>query len=260
MIGTRWRKACMAAAMASGLASSTVWAQTPAKDPAPVVVIREPGKPEHRCVIEATHPQPNGHVIYDVRDLATGERMRVVDNRTNKTSGPFVSPAASKIAGPSDAGMASALSGTPFASGSEAKRAPTLAEQAPGARKGSVALTGMFRSAETPKPAASPVQAQINLLKAAASPAQREMAAMTLTISDACTSPAVVQALTSAARSDAEASVRGCCVLCLYRLSSVIPEAVPVIEALTEDASSDVSSLARKAMEEINRRREIDKN
>lgn len=245
-----WRKAWATAAMAGVLASGVLWAQSPES----VVVIREPGKPEHRCVIESAHPQANGHVIYDVRDLATGERLRVVDTRSNKSTGPFASPSVTRMPGPSDAGMSSALTGTPFANAGNAARSSTPAAQASGSKPSGIALTGMFKTDDAAKGVPAAVQSQIQNLKSASTPAQRELAAMTLTISDACTSRSVVQAISQAACTDAEASVRACCVLCLYRLSSVSPDAAPVIETLTRDPNPEVAALARKAMDEIARR------
>jgi hypothetical protein len=110
-----------------------------------VVVIREAGKPDHRCLIERSTLQTNGTKIYDVRDLDTGERLRVLDKRTAKPTPSAVTQAAAKQTVPSDAGMTAALAGSPFAPRADDKHVPTLAEQALVTGKTGVVRAGLFR-------------------------------------------------------------------------------------------------------------------
>ena len=116
-----------------------------AEDVGQVVVIREPGKPDHRCLIERSTLQTNGSKVHDVRDLDTGERMRVLDKRTAKAIPSAVTQTAAKQTIPNDAGMTAALSASPFAPQTDEKRVPTLAEQASSAGKTGVVRTGLFR-------------------------------------------------------------------------------------------------------------------
>src|SRR6266568_2019929 len=71
-----WGKAAL---IALGLAGAATAQQPTPGDPAKIVVIREPGMPEQRCVIEYTVPQADGKTMYYVRDVVTGERLRVLD-------------------------------------------------------------------------------------------------------------------------------------------------------------------------------------
>ena len=139
-------KLSLAALGAALLAAGAVRAESPAR----VVVVSETGKPERRCIIERTQVQPDGSKVHLVRDLVNGERMRVIDSRPTKTGGgPLLGQALARLTGPSDAGMSSALSATPFAYSPVEKRVPTLTEQAAGANaKGGAVRTGLFRFLE----------------------------------------------------------------------------------------------------------------
>src|SRR5260370_34231036 len=84
MIHSSWRKRLAALATAAALVGGAVRAQAPADGPS-VIVLREPGQPERRCKIEQSTPQADGSILHLVRDLATGEQLRVKDNRRRKT-------------------------------------------------------------------------------------------------------------------------------------------------------------------------------
>src|SRR5262245_9248309 len=145
-----WRKTWLTMATLGTFASGVVWAEPPAN----VVVIREPGQPEHRCVIEKTTTQADGKSVYQVRDLATGDRMRVVDNRTSKNGkGPILGKLISRLTEPSDADMTQALAGSPVNSTTLPRR-PTTADLARGSASPSPA--GKFRPAEPAHATARP--------------------------------------------------------------------------------------------------------
>jgi len=217
------------------------------------VFVREPGRPQQRCAIEQTLPQPDGKTVYIVRDVATGERMRVVDNRQTKDgSGPVVGRLVAKLTAPADDGMTKALAGSPTPT--PLRRVPTTAELAGDDSKTAVP---QFKPV-TPKlqpTAISPVAAKLQLLRQGETPIQRERAAMTLTLSDARTVPEVVQALTLAANDDKAASVRICCVRCLFRISADVPDVQAALVALTSDATFEVAETARLALREIERKK-----
>lgn len=234
------------------LLASFVGSSSPAEEP-PIVVVREPGRPQQRCVIEQTLPQPDGQTVYIVRDVATGERLRVVDNRPTRTGGgPLIGKLAARLTLPSDEGMSRALTSSPS---QPAGRTPTTAELAGGdAAKAEGGLKPAGPKA-TPRETVSPVEAQLNQLRRAEAPSQRELAAMTLTLSEARTIPEVVQAITKAAHEDAASSVRAMCVRCLYRLSGDVPEVAAALVALTSDAVFEVAETARLALREIDRKK-----
>ena len=123
-----WRKFSVAAAVLASLGTSVAWGESAPADASQVVVIREQGKPERRCVIEQADRQPDSKVIYLVRDLATGERLRILDGRTQKSeSTPIVRPATAQRDA-SDAGMIEALGSSPV--NDTSARLPTTAELA----------------------------------------------------------------------------------------------------------------------------------
>jgi len=103
----KWGKAAL---IALGLVGTAMAQQPTPGDPAKIVVIREAGKPEQRCVIEYTIPQADGKTVYYVRDVATGERLRVLDSGANKAArGPIVGQVMGRLNTPSDSGMSKAL-------------------------------------------------------------------------------------------------------------------------------------------------------
>jgi hypothetical protein len=129
-----------------------------------VVVIREAGQPDHRCLIERATLQANGTKVYDVRDLDSGERMRVLDKRTAKPAARPVVQATAKQAVvqaaaeqivptdsgarktvANDSGMIAALGGSPFALKTDGNRVTPLAEQAAEKSKSGVVRAGLFR-------------------------------------------------------------------------------------------------------------------
>jgi hypothetical protein len=249
---SRWGKACALAAGLGLLTSGAAWGQYPPIDPSRIVVIREAGKPERRCFIEQAYSTADGKVMYYVRDMTTGESLRVVDSRTHKNSEePIVGTAIPK---PSDASMLKALESSPFATNNT--RSPTTAELA-GAPSNNPASANSQKLTAPVKAIAksdSPVQVQLDQLKDGISPSEREMAAMTLASSNANTMPEVVKAIMESAKNDPAATVRTCCVRCLYRVSSEIPNVIPVIKSLQADPNEEVSQTARKAMQEIGKR------
>jgi hypothetical protein len=228
-------------AVAATLAISGVRADPPSPAPETVILFREPGKPDRKCVIERSTPQADGTILHDVRDAATGEKFRVTDSRRHK--GLFGSTTNAE---------------PPVANTPLPRRIPTTAELAGYSsplgmpvETGS-SFTGVFRRT---KPAAvTPVQAQVQKLKDAPSPTDREMAAMTLTLGDARATAEVIDALTAAAKSDPTASVRVCLVRCLYRLGAEAPQVVPVIQQMQADADDEVSRTAQLAMQELGKK------
>ena len=255
-----WGKAALIAAGLVGAAQ----AQTPTPgDPAQVVVIRETGKPEQRCVIEYSVPQADGKTMHYVRDVATGERFRVLDGRVNKAaSAPIVSKHWVRLNTPNDSGMAQALASSP-ARDAATRHTPTAAELARSAPKAGAPAPGPKPTMPPAKPlvmlpnaddGGSPVRAQLNQLSDAIPASQREAAATVLAISDARTLPEVVKALMGSARHDPAASVRTTCVRCLYRLSGEVPDVVAVIAQCRSDPDTEVAATAAKAMEEIGKR------
>jgi hypothetical protein len=263
-----WGKALLMAAGLGVAAVGSVQAQqAKPSDPAQVVVIREPGKPEQRCVIEYAMPQQDGRTIYYVRDIATGERLRVVDSRTSKNaSGPIVGKVIGRLNGPGDTGMSQALASSPTREAGT-HRTPTTAELAGSPTKSNFASKPKLVVPPRDKPSGpaigeeqSPVEVQLTQLREAIGPSQRESAAMVLAVSEARTMPEVVKAIMSAARHDPAPSVRTTCVRCLYRLSSEVADVVPIIAECRADQNAEVAATASLAMEEIGKRTEVKKN
>lgn len=246
-----WRKTWLTAAMWSVLASGAVWAETPQ-----LVVIREAGKPDHRCVIEQTLPQADGRVVHIVRDVATGERLRVVDRRSNKIgAGPFIGKLITRLLPPGDAEMTQALAGAPTPAES-GKRTPTTADLAAGrTASDSTPQSAFARLAAEFERTAVPVHPQLVQLKEGSTPALREAAAIDLAKSALRTKPEVVKALMQTAKADPVASVRACGVNCLLQISREAPEVTSVIRALQTDPSEAVAHAARKAVHEIEARK-----
>jgi hypothetical protein len=250
-----------AALIALGLVGAAQAQHPVPGDPNQIVVIREAGKPEQRCVIEFSFPQADGKTLYYVRDMATGERLRVIDARgaKNNARGPILGQVTGRLSSPSDAGMAQALQSAPPRD-SAPRRTPTAAELAGAVKGGALAprtMTPQFKPKVTPPKGddnVSPVQAMLNQLSDAIPPKEREEAAMVLAVSEARTMPEVVKALMGSARHDPAASVRTTCVRCLYKLSTEAPDVVPVLADCRNDSDREVSATAAKAMEEIDKR------
>jgi len=249
---SRWGKACVLAASLGFLVNGAAWGQSPQVDPSQVVVIREPGKPDRRCFIEQAYSMPDGKVMYYVRDMATGQPLRVIDARTHKSiEGPIVGTV---VPPPNDSGMVQALASSPFNNNNT--RTATPAELA-GSPTQSPTPANSPKSVTAGKATAkdeSPVSIQLKQLMKGAAPSDRESAAMTLAVSKAHNLPEVVKAIEESAKADAATSVRTCCVRCLYRISSENPAVVPVIKSLQADPSEEVAQTARKAMQEIGKR------
>ena len=264
----RWRQfsaaALVAALVAGGAigadhASTQVADQGPAKGVEQTIILREHGKPDRTCIIEKSTPQADGTVLHEVRDSATGERMRVLDQRKNKSS---VGSVMARVSGPNAMEVAAATKQDP-------DRVPTNAELAgqpkvptsPYAQMKSTPRPDLLASrrpapkqlhpALLPQQTESPVQAQLQKLKEALGPSEREMAALWLAVSDARRDQEVVSALVEAAKTDPAPSVRCCLVRCLFHISADAPEVVPVLEKLQADPNEDVKKSAQNAMQGI---------
>ena|ERR1051326_4871791 len=130
-----WGSLVAAVATLATLGTGAAWGQYPPIDPSQIVVIREKGRPERRCLIEQAYPQPDGKALYLVRDLATGERMRVLDARTKKSNElPIVGQVVYR-SNAGDAEMAEALADSPV--NDTSAHVPTTAELAGKAKAGS---------------------------------------------------------------------------------------------------------------------------
>jgi hypothetical protein len=248
----RWGKACVLAASLGFLANGAAWGQSPQVDPSQIVVIRENGKPDRRCFIEQAYAMPDGKAMYYVRDMATGEPLRVIDARSHRNvGGPIVGTI---VPHPNDSGMVEALAGSPFNNNNA--HTPTPAELA-GSTSQSQPPVNTPNSIAAGKATAhgeSPVVVQLKLLKSGSTPTDRESAAMTLSVSKAHNLPEVVKAIEESAKTDSASSVRTCCVRCLYRISADDPTIVPIIKSLQADPNAEVAQTARKAMQEIGKR------
>ena len=247
-----WQRLGLMAVVISGLAAGGVWADAPDAASGAVIVLREPGKPERKCVIERTTPQADGTFLHEVRDAATGERLRVRDSRRHNG---LVGKPLARVSGTEPASMAKDTSWI-ATKPAESRSLPTNAELAsyatPSVMPSDVSTRGgMVWYRTKPATTLSPVQRQVQKLKDAEFPSEREVAAMTLALSDARATPEVIDALVTAAQTDQAASVRVCLVRCLYRLSTESPQVVPVIQALQADADDEVSRTAQLAMQEV---------
>ncbi len=247
-----WGKACVLAAGLGFLANGAAWGQYPQVDPSQIVVIREQGKPDRRCHIEQAYAMPDGKTMYYVRDMATGEPLRVIDARTRKNvDGPIVGTVA---APPSDAGMIQALASSPFNSKNDHNATPAELAGAPAQSQPPANPPKSGPAGKATAKDESPVVLQLKQLKSGAAPSDRESAAMTLTVSKAHNLPEVVKAIEESAKKDASDSVRTCCIRCLYRLSAENSSVIPVIKSLQADPSEEVAQTARLATEEIGKR------
>src|SRR5262249_53439331 len=123
-----------------------------ARAPETVTLLREPGKPDRKCIIERTTPQADGTLVHELRDANTGEKFRVTDSRRHK--GLLGQPAPAKSAEP------------PLANPLPPRRLPTTAELAgyatpPVTAGDSVSpLSGVLRRTK-PAGTLSPVQLQM---------------------------------------------------------------------------------------------------
>jgi hypothetical protein len=240
-----WHNLLAGLAIVAGLAGGASRAQTPAET---VLVLRGSGETERRCVVEQSTLQADGSVLYLVRDLATGQRLRVKDNRRRRDSesGQIVA----MVTGPDAALVAhtpTPVVSRPLATILAGRRVPTNAELA-GSQPSATAMATMPIAPTAPT---ASVPQQIQSLKEALGPSQREMAAMALTVSDAHRSPEVITALVQAAQTDPAPSVRTCLVRCLYQLSSEAPQVIPVLEKMQRDANNDVRQTAQLAMQQL---------
>jgi HEAT repeat protein len=252
------------------------------------IILRESGKPDRNCIIEKSTPQADGSIVHEVSDAATGEKMRIVDQRRNKSAPGLVkrrpsSPAATENAPaiPAPISMTLARQDSPRVTTNAelaAKPAPpaspyfmrksdvgTVRKSEPAPERKSEA--GPVRKSEPSagKPARnplhpalvpmpeSPLQKQIGKLKDALGPSEREMAALSLTAGPDRASAPVIAALTHAAKNDPAPTVRACCVRCLLRLSTDAPQVVPKLLEMQNDPNDSVKKTAEEAVQQIAR-------
>jgi hypothetical protein len=252
----RWHRIGLAAAVAASLAVGAVRAEPPAPAAEPVIIFREAGKPDRKCVIEKTTAQADGTFLHELRDVATGEKFRVVDSKRHKG-----------LIGAANARVAAANPSMPTPYGaqmtakkpSEPRRVSTTAEEAgyvtppDSSTEVDSRFTGVFRRTK-PASITLALQVQMQKLKEGATPAERENAAATLTLGDAHTNPEVQEALIAAARSDPSANVRAFLVRCLCRLANESPSLAAVIQEMQSDNDEEVSRTAQMAMQQFGKK------
>jgi hypothetical protein len=238
-------------AMATGILVGSVQAAEPAANSDAIIVLREPGKSDRKCIIERTTPQLDGTFLHEVRDTVTGERMRVVDSRHHKGLLGQGSGSAASALGPGSGSTASVACKPRLAT--TAELACYMSPPSP-QTESATRIGGILRRTKPATTTFSPVQVEIRRLKEALGPTDREAAAMTLTLSDARTTPEVIEALVTAAKIDPTPSVRVCLVRCLYRLSDENAQLVPVIQAMQDDPNEEVKRTAQLAMQELGKK------
>jgi hypothetical protein len=255
----RWRQLLTAGLVATGLTSGALWAQEPAaKNEEQTIMLREPGKADRPCIVEKSTQQPDGTVVYEVRDAATGERLRVMDQRRHKSAAGSAKvrtpgPGASEVATaavkepdrvPTNAELAGnkTASPSPYGASKVEPRAAIFARRQPQIHP---ALMRQERE--------SPVTTQLCKLKEALGPSEREMAALSLTVGENHRDPEVVAALMDTATNDPAPSVRCCLVRCLFQLSTDCPEVVPVLEKMQSDPNDEVKKTAQTVLQAVAR-------
>jgi hypothetical protein len=199
-------------------------------------------------------------MIHEVRALDSGETFFVTDSRPPGISvyapTPYVPAAPPLRRTPTNAELAGSPSGSltsrsnsiermGFTRSSKVSPPPAAPTQPPAAAQPA-----------TTQPPAS-LQAQLANLKDGAVPSQRELAAMSLTLSEHHKSPEVVTALMTSCKTDPAATVRATCVRCLFRLSVESPQVIPIIADRQSDKNVEVQKIAKLAMEELERRHSI---
>lgn len=263
---TSWSKWVLSAAVGASLAGGTIWAQPLPKPAEPaVIVLREKGMADRQCLVERTQTEADGAVVHDVRDLATGSHFQVRDGRNSRMQiiARISGPDAVRLAIETPPGGKPPVTPVVVRQATKQDRWPTPAELASAPSIGSASGSSPARTVVYRKPAgdsspavvtslpADSVAQQIHYLKEALGPAQREMAAMNLAISDGRKSPEVIEALIHAMQTDPAPSVRCCLVRCLYRLSAEVPTLVPVIAKMQNDADDEVQRAAQLAIQQL---------
>jgi hypothetical protein len=101
MVWSKWKGAALlvslacAAVACAGLVYSQQAGPRPStagNDPSKIVQIEEPGKPKVECLILKEYRLPNGQLALDVRVLASGETMTVIDGNAPPETKPGLLP------------------------------------------------------------------------------------------------------------------------------------------------------------------------
>ncbi|HEV3145810.1 MAG TPA: HEAT repeat domain-containing protein [Gemmataceae bacterium] len=223
-----------------------------------MVIIREPGKNDKRCIVEKSTPQANGTVLHEVRNLETGERYRIVDHRPHKAIMPATNFADSKTAKrpPTPAELAAFAPAAANRSGADHDswlRGTTSTTVGPPPSVPSIPSVISAASSNWPANDEQPasIAKQIQALRSAPDAAVRETAAVALAGSEAGKKTEVLDTLASAARSDPDSAVRICCLRCLCQWSKELPQVVPTIQELQTDPNETIQQLAHSAIQEL---------
>ncbi|HLW66576.1 MAG TPA: HEAT repeat domain-containing protein [Gemmataceae bacterium] len=249
---------CITGTMALAIASSfNVPASVAEESAGQVVIIRESGKLDKRCVVEKSIPQPNGTILHEVRNLATGERYRVIDHRSPKTTSQrtIVSRPQDKTRTPTPAELA--VSSSPPSSRTISEHDGWLkgTTKTVAAPPSVPSIPNVISAASSNWPANEETEASatkhIQLLRTSPDAALRETAALALAASESRKKTEVIDALASGAKSDPTATVRICCLRCLWQLGKNLPQVIPTIQELQADADEKIQQIAHNAMQEL---------
>jgi hypothetical protein len=222
-----------------------------------VVIIREPGKADKRCMVERSIPQPDGSIMHEVRNLASGEHYRVLDHRAPRAaaSRTIVSQPQDKTRMPTPAELA--VSSLPPANRvvvehdnwlkgmTKTVAAPSSVLSIPNVI--SAASSNWPVSEDTEISAAKHIQSLRNSPDAA----RRETAALALAGGESRRNTEVIDALASAAKADPDPAVRICCVRCLSQLGREVPQVIPTLQELQSDSDEKIQQIAHNAMQEL---------
>jgi hypothetical protein len=219
-----------------------------------VVIIREAGKPDKRCMVVKSIPQPDGSVLHEVQNTATGEHLRVIDHRSPKAAAPhtLASQPRDKTRMPTPAELA-ASSMTPsnrvFSEHDNWLKGTTTTVAAPSTVP---CIPNLISAASSNWPAMEEPEASaarhIQLLRSSPDAARRETAALALAGSESRKKTEVIDALASGAKSDPDAAVRICCLRCLCQLGKDVPQVIPTIQELEADSDEMIHQIAHNAI------------
>jgi hypothetical protein len=236
-------------ALATTLQAPALAAEEPAGQ---VVIIREPGKPDKRCVVEKSVPQSNGAILHEVRNLATGERYRVIDHRSPNAVALQPKDKA-RIPTPAELAISSYVpSGRTLAEHAGLLKGTTTTVAAPSSVP---SIPNVISAASSNWPANEEAEASatkhIQLLRSSPDASLRETAALALAASESRKKTEVIDALASGAKSDPDSAVRICCLRCLCQLSKELPQVIPTIQELQTDADEKIQQIAHSAMQDL---------
>jgi hypothetical protein len=219
-----------------------------------VVIIREAGKPDKRCLVVKSTPQPDGTVLHEVQNTATGEHLRVIDHRAPKAAAPrtLASQPKNKTRLPTPAELAVssvATSNRVFSEHDNWLKGTTITVAAPSSVP---TIPNLVSAASSNWPADDESEAtatkHIQLLRSSPDAARRETAALALAGSESRKKTEVIDALASGAKSDPDSVVRICCLRCLCKLGKESPQVIPTIQELETDSDEKVQQIAHNAM------------